>query len=165
LKNKKSENHKNLMEVVLHLALCHSIVVDERKGKYNASSPDELALVNAAKFFGAVFIKRDEDNNIVMDLFGDTVQYKLLNILEFTSTRKRMSVIIEDIDGKIILLCKGADSVILERLNKEKSEYVKETTDFIEGYAQEGLRTLLLAKRELDAKEYEKWNEKFAQAL
>jgi hypothetical protein len=41
-------------------------VIDERTGKYNASSPDELALVNAAKFFGAEFIKRDEDNNMVI---------------------------------------------------------------------------------------------------
>jgi magnesium-transporting ATPase (P-type) len=96
LENKKSENHRNLMEVVLHLALCHRIVVDERKCKYNASSPDGLALVNAAKFSGAVFVKRDKDDNIVFDLFGDTGKYKLLNILEFTSTRKIMNVIIED---------------------------------------------------------------------
>lgn len=44
------------------MALCHSIILDERTGRYNASSPDELALVNAAKFFGAEFVKRDEEN-------------------------------------------------------------------------------------------------------
>jgi phospholipid-transporting ATPase len=53
--------------MLIHLALCHSIIVDEKSGKYNASSPDELALVNAAKFFGAVFIKRDEDNNMIIN--------------------------------------------------------------------------------------------------
>ena len=48
------------------MALCHTIVIDERTGKYNASSPDELALVNAAKFFGAEFLKRDEENNMII---------------------------------------------------------------------------------------------------
>jgi len=81
---------------MLHLALCHTIILDERTGKYNASSPDELALVNAAKFFGVEFKKRDEDNNMVVDFKGRQLKYKLLNILEFNSTRKRMSVIVED---------------------------------------------------------------------
>ena len=57
-------------EVTLHLALCHSIIIDERKGTYNASSPDELALVNAAKFFGVTFEKRDEENNIHINFKG-----------------------------------------------------------------------------------------------
>jgi len=82
--------------MLLHLALCHTIILDDRTGKYNASSPDELALVNAARFFGAVFKKRDEDNNMVIDYRGTELKYKLLNILEFNSTRKRMSVIVED---------------------------------------------------------------------
>ena len=60
------QNYKNIEMMLLHLALCHTIVIDERTGKYNASSPDELALVNAAKFFGAEFLKRDEDNNMVI---------------------------------------------------------------------------------------------------
>jgi magnesium-transporting ATPase (P-type) len=52
--------------------------------------------VNAAKFFGAEFKKRDEDNNMVIEFQGETLRYQLLNILEFNSTRKRMSVIIRD---------------------------------------------------------------------
>lgn len=80
----------------MHLALCHTIVIDERTGKYNASSPDELALVNAAKFLGAQFIKRDEDNNMIIDYRGEVRKFRLMNILEFTSARKRMSVIVED---------------------------------------------------------------------
>ena len=53
--------------MLLHLALCHTIILDERTGKYNASSPDELALVNAAKFFGVLFKKRDENNYLIVD--------------------------------------------------------------------------------------------------
>lgn len=85
-----------LKKVFSHLALCHSIILDERTKKYNSSSPDELALVNAAKFFGVTFEKRDEENNMLIDFRGVRQSYKLLNILEFNSTRKRMSVIVED---------------------------------------------------------------------
>ena len=62
-------------------------------------------------------------------------QYKLLNILEFTSDRKRMSVIVEDQEGKIMLLTKGADSIIQARLSKEKSPFLDQTLEYIEEYA------------------------------
>ena len=106
-----------------HLAVCHSILVDEKTGKYNASSPDELALVNAAKFFGVEFKKLDEENNMIVNFRGTERSYRLLNILEFNSTRKRMSVIVEtpekSHDGfhEIYILTKGADSIILPRLS------------------------------------------------
>lgn len=43
------------------------------------------------------------------------IRYEILTVLEFTSARKRMSVIVRDPNGKIKLFCKGADSVIYER--------------------------------------------------
>lgn len=52
-------HHAALKKIVLHLALCHTIIVDEKKKKYNAASPDELALVNAAKQFGYEFMGLD----------------------------------------------------------------------------------------------------------
>jgi phospholipid-transporting ATPase len=48
----QKENNPYLEKFLTNLSICHSILVDERTKKYNASSPDELALVNAAKFFG-----------------------------------------------------------------------------------------------------------------
>lgn len=39
-------------------------------------------------------------------------EYKILNLLEFNSKRKRMSVIVKDETGKILLLCKGADTYV-----------------------------------------------------
>jgi len=110
--NSDHSNFNNIEQVLIHLALCHTIVIDERTGKFNASSPDELALVNAAKFFGASFIKRDEENNMIITINGRELKYRLLNILEFTSSRKRMSVIVEDSEGSYLLLTKGADSII-----------------------------------------------------
>lgn len=65
--DRNSINYANIEQALLHLALCHTIILDERTGKYNASSPDELALVTAAKFFGSIFKKRDEDNNLITE--------------------------------------------------------------------------------------------------
>ena len=55
--------------MLLNLALNHSVISSQKDGQlfYNASSPDELALVNGARFLGAVFEKRDEDNNICIN--------------------------------------------------------------------------------------------------
>jgi phospholipid-transporting ATPase len=76
------------------MAICHNVIYDERKNKYNASSPDELALVNGAKHLNVVFERKDENNIIYIKKKNRNVKYKLLNVLEFTSSRKRMSVIV-----------------------------------------------------------------------
>ena len=105
--------------MLLHLAICHTVVVDKNKGVYNAASPDELALVEGAKAEGYEFIGRETDNVIVVkDSLGYTLRYKVLNVLEFNSTRKRMSIILENQQtGYIELYSKGADS-IMEKLLK-----------------------------------------------
>jgi len=109
----------NLRKFVFSLALCHSIIVENKNDKieYNASSPDELALVNAAKYFGVEFTERTDDNFIVIKYRDEEFRFKLLHIFEFNSDRKRMSVVIKDEKGFIRLISKGADSVILPRLD------------------------------------------------
>lgn len=71
LKNKDDEKYKDLEQVLVHLSLCHSIIIDERTGKYNASSPDELALVNGAKFFNVVYESQDVDHVITVNVFDE----------------------------------------------------------------------------------------------
>jgi len=83
---------------------------------YNASSPDELALVNGARHLGFAFLNRDDEGNMVCEAWGEEIRYKLLNVIEFDSTRKRMSVIVRTPDGRILVICKGADSIIEKRL-------------------------------------------------
>lgn len=130
---------------------------------FNSSSPDELALVNAAKHFGFAFINRDEDNNIIVNDFGEEKKYKLLNVIEFSSQRKRMSAIVKYPDDRIVVMCKGADSIIIPRL-KDNQEHLERTNQYLESFAKEGLRTLLMAKKEVSAEFYEKWNRKFMKA-
>lgn len=76
-------------------------------------------------------------------------RYELLNILEFTSARKRMSVVLRKLDsddGRLFLLSKGADNVIFERLKEGVNEDLKKVTeDHLDEFAGQGLRTLTLA--------------------
>lgn len=69
---------------------------------------------------------------MIVSFKGKQLSYKLLNVLEFTSARKRMSVVLEDSEGKKMLLTKGADSIILPRLNQERSRDIEKTKQYIE---------------------------------
>ena len=144
---------------MIFLAVCHTIIIDVKTNKYNASSPDELALVEAAKDFGFEFKGIDSKKVITVGETRTKLEHKftLLNVCEFTSTRKRMSVIVRMGDsGEIKLLCKGADSVIEERLSKgsKNSEVFKKTQEHVNGFAREGLRTLFLAEKILEEHVY-----------
>ncbi|CAN7050118.1 hypothetical protein BRARA_K00228 [Brassica rapa] len=155
------------------LAVCHTVIpeVNEDTGKisYEAESPDEAAFVIAARELGFEFFIRTQTTVSVRELdvaTGGRVErmYKVLNVLEFSSARKRMSVIVRDEDGKLLLLCKGADSVMFERLSGNGREYEEETRDHVNEYADAGLRTLILAYRELDENEYEVFTERISEA-
>ncbi|KAL4348065.1 hypothetical protein GQ457_17G016630 [Hibiscus cannabinus] len=153
------------------LAICHTAIpeVDEGKISYEAESPDEAAFVIAARVLGFEFHKRTQTSISLHELdpvSGQTVDrlYKLLNVIEFNSSRKRMSVIVRDEEGKILLLSKGADSVMFEMLAKSGREFEEDTREHINGYADAGLRTLVLAYRELSEDEYKVFNEKFNEA-
>ncbi|XP_012855220.1 PREDICTED: LOW QUALITY PROTEIN: putative phospholipid-transporting ATPase 9 [Erythranthe guttata] len=155
------------------LAICHTAIpdIDENTGKvtYEAESPDEAAFVIAAKEFGFEFFKRTQTSvhvNELCPVIGESVKrsYKLLNIIEFNSSRKRMSVIVRDEEGNLLLLCKGADSVMFERLAENGREYENETREHVNEYADAGLRTLILAYRKLGEQEYNLFEEKFLEA-
>ena len=153
------EDHEALMRVILFLASCHTIIIDQ--GTYNSSSPDELALVNAAKQFGYEFIDKDTEDNVVIlnKETGEKYVYKLLGVCEFSSDRKRQSCIFKKQDGEIFLMCKGADSVIEKLLSEESknSEVHDKTEQYVNEYASEGLRTLYLAERKISQEFYDKW--------
>ena len=168
LANMFHENNKGIMRMLEILAVCHTVVVEEKNGMvtYNASSPDELALVNGAKYLGYSFKGRDDEDNILMEFGeGQLRKYRLLNVIEFNSTRKRMTVIVRDeVTGRVRVMCKGADSIILPRLKKD-AENVPQTVAFLENYSKEGLRTLLIAEKEISDEVYEAWSMEYNQAL
>ncbi|KAM3415258.1 Phospholipid-transporting ATPase [Cercospora zeina] len=150
-------------QFMLALALCHSVITERTPGdppriEFKAQSPDEAALVATARDCGYTVVGRSNDG-IIVNILGEEREYTVLNILEFNSTRKRMSAIIRMPNGKIILFCKGADSIIYSRLAKgEQAELRRSTAEHLEMFAREGLRTLCIAQRELGEDEYQEWN-------
>ncbi|CAJ0629030.1 15321_t:CDS:2, partial [Entrophospora sp. SA101] len=160
--NLKSHSTANVIdEFFTLLAVCHT-VIPERKNNdpndivYQASSPDEGALVKGALILGYKFLTR-RPKSVTILVNGKELEYEILSICEFNSTRKRMSTIVRGPDGKIKLYCKGADTVILERLGKD-NPFVEQTLHHLEEYATEGLRTLCIAMREISEEEYNVWS-------
>ncbi|KAJ4372638.1 drs2 neo1 protein [Didymella sp. IMI 355093] len=110
---------------LLSLALCHTClpeVQEDGKTHFMASSPDELALVQAAQDMGFLLINRDV-HTITLKILptaseGESVleTYEILDVIEFSSKRKRMSIVLRFPDGRICIFCKGADSIVMQRL-------------------------------------------------
>lgn len=169
----KEPNADVLMLFFRILAICHTAIPEENEAtgtfNYEAESPDEAAFLAAAREFGFEFCKRTQSSVVVRERHSSSSQpvereYKILNLLDFTSKRKRMSVIMRDEDGQIFLLCKGADSIIFDRLSKNGRMYEEATTRHLNEYGESGLRTLALSYRKLEESEYNAWNNEFIKA-
>ncbi|KAM4807899.1 phospholipid-transporting ATPase IC-like [Rhinophrynus dorsalis] len=152
-----------LCEFFRMIALCHTVMVDENKGglNYQAASPDEEALVNAARNFGYVFLSRTQETITISEM-GANKTYRILALMDFNSARRRMSILVRDEEGKIKLYSKGADSVILQRIHPSCPTDVLVNT--LDGFAQETLRTLCLAYKEVEESEYEQWDKRHHEA-
>ncbi|XP_072815796.1 phospholipid-transporting ATPase FetA-like isoform X11 [Vicugna pacos] len=101
------------------LSLCHTVIPEEKvEGElvYQAQSPDEGALVTAARNFGFVFRSRTSETIMIVEM-GETRIYKLLAILDFNNVRKRMSVIVRTPENRVMLFCKGADTILCQLLH------------------------------------------------
>ncbi|XP_018419228.1 PREDICTED: phospholipid-transporting ATPase IK [Nanorana parkeri] len=153
-----------LKEFFRLLSICHTVMVD-RNGDdllYKAASPDEEALVTAARNFGYVFMSRTQDTITTNELGVEKI-YQVLALLDFNSVRKRMSILVKDPEGKIKLYTKGADDVILKRLHRH-CENQDITVKALEMFGEETLRTLCIAFKEVDASVYAEWSAKHHQA-
>ncbi|XP_069006033.1 phospholipid-transporting ATPase IC [Embiotoca jacksoni] len=140
------------------LALCHTVMAEwkEETPVYQAASPDEEALVGAARELGWVFLSRTRDFIVVSEL-GVPRQYQLLALLDFTSKRRCMSVLVREPEGGLKLYCKGADIVILEKLQKDcpNQDSIEEA---LELFAEACLRTLCVAVRSVPEALWEQWS-------
>ncbi|KAL8466222.1 hypothetical protein ACS0TY_035365 [Phlomoides rotata] len=169
-------NEPNAEDILLFfriLSVCHTAIPEHNQETgtftYEAESPDEGAFLVAAREFGFEFCKRTQSSVYVRERypsFQELIEreYKVLNLLDFTSKRKRMSVIVRDENDQILLLCKGADTIIFDRLASNGRIYEEATTKHLNDYGEAGLRTLALAYKKLDEAEYAAWNEEFTNA-
>jgi phospholipid-transporting ATPase len=166
--NLKSHRTSEIMNQFLTLlATCHTVIPERDNEKpdnikYQAASPDEGALVEGAALLGYRFVAR-KPRAVTIIYDGQEHEFELLAVCEFNSTRKRMSTIFRCPDGKIRLYCKGADTVILERLQPGQ-DIVEITLRHLEEYASEGLRTLCLSVREVPEPEFQEWYRVFNKA-
>ncbi|OAA71609.1 ATPase, P-type, phospholipid-translocating, flippase [Cordyceps fumosorosea ARSEF 2679] len=120
-------------QYILAMALCHTCLPEYTDGKieFQASSPDELALVRAAQDMGYLVAQRTAKHvTVQMALANGQLErqtYEILDIIEFSSNRKRMSIVLRRPDGRVTVICKGADSVILPRLKQSSLAMQKAT--------------------------------------
>uniref|UniRef100_F7DQ04 Phospholipid-transporting ATPase n=1 Tax=Ornithorhynchus anatinus TaxID=9258 RepID=F7DQ04_ORNAN len=118
--------------------------------EYYASSPDEKALVEAARRVGVVFTGTSGEAMEIKSL-GTPERYKLLHVLEFDADRRRMSVIVESPSHEKLLFTKGAESAILPYSTRGE---IDKTRIHVDEFALRGLRTLCVAYRRFTAQEY-----------
>ncbi|XP_053539553.1 phospholipid-transporting ATPase VA isoform X2 [Ictalurus punctatus] len=140
---------------------------DEGELRYEAESPDEAALVYAARAYNCALVGRLADQVAVELPHVGKLSFELLHTLGFDSTRKRMSVVVRHpLTEQITVYTKGADSVIMDLIRppaaddskgKRQRKILYKTQNYLNLYAADGLRTLCIAKRVLSKEEYACW--------
>ena len=159
-------------ELMLHMAVNHSVLLDEKK-ELSASSPDEQAFVAAAEQFGFEFLERHEDEGYLLlrnKQTGATERVEVLSVFAYESSRKRMSIVVKLTSGlagqvggveQIRLYSKGADSVMLTLLmpgsRGADAAALGALNKTLHEWADVALRTLVFAKREIGEAEWAEW--------
>ncbi|XP_023288615.1 probable phospholipid-transporting ATPase IF isoform X2 [Orussus abietinus] len=128
-----------------------SLLMDPELPVYQAASADEKALVEASARCGVVF-QKDSGDEIELKAKDTVLKFKKLDTLEFSSVRKRMSVIVQDSDGDLWLYCKGADSEMFPLIVKGNVEQAKV---HVNNFSKRGLRTLVIGYKRLKRNEYD----------
>lgn len=160
------------------LVLCHTVHLDRVSGgnagqgaatvdspngqdyNYQASSPDEKALVEACRRFGIVY-HGSSDGCMEVTFLSQMRRYRLHHVLEFSSERRCMSVVVEDEAGTVWLLCKGAEVALFPKTTQGSLEAAQKHVD---QFAVLGLRTLAVAMKTLTPQELSRANHILSEA-
>ncbi|KAI9306313.1 protein transporter [Cunninghamella echinulata] len=151
-------------DIVQVLALCHNVTpvinLDDHI-TYQASSPDEVAIVKWTEKMGLVLFSRDVNKiELKVAATGEILSYQILNIFPFTSETKRMGIIIKDQQtNEINFYEKGADAVMSRIV--QYNDWLDEECG---NMAREGLRTLVVAKKKLSEEAYEEFKSRYHEA-
>ena len=156
-----NEDKQAIERFFTQLALCHSVFATEDREqaglyRYQAASPDELALVQGSCDMGYVFCSK-EDNRMKVRIREKREEiWEILAEIPFNSTRKRMSLLAKEPNsGKTVWMCKGADSVLFPLLSSVPK--AAETQAHLVDFAKAGLRTLLIAQKYVSDREAGEW--------
>lgn len=152
-------------DIITALALCHNVtpVMDEGKREFQASSPDEIALVETVEQLNMKLVNRDQDYIEIEDPSGFAEKYQILANFPFSSETKRMGIILKNLDThQIMFYLKGADTVMKERVPERQRGFLLDTCETL---AAEGLRTLVITQKVLTEDEFTRWKAKYEEAL
>ena len=175
-KLKEDLNRKNISKNLLHffynLCLCNDVEIDIKKYEqsskieYLSSSSDEKCLINFSRYCGFIYKNKSNNNDIIIEYNANEINKDILfnkcYLLEFTSERRRMSVIIKN-ENKYYLYIKGSDNVINNLISPENTttkEY-KYIMNKVKEYSQKGLRILLIGYKELTNEEFLEFDNKY----
>jgi len=94
LNDENNIRHQEIRKCLFFLAICHTALAEKKDDDivYNASSPDELALINFAKFAGMKFMGTNEENEILVEFEKKVHVFKMVYTFEFNSDRKRYNI-------------------------------------------------------------------------
>eukprot|EP00906_Rhabdomonas_costata_P004866 RCo007274 len=152
------------------LALCHGVVCshDEDTGAltYEGQSTDEVAFVEAARSNGYV-LKERTSMYMTVDVQGQPQRFEILAVCEFNSDRKRMSVVVREPSGQLLMLSKGADATmmpLLRQSGKDDAKWQRHIVRQLDMMAKQGLRTLVVGYRILEEGEFASWKATFDEA-
>jgi phospholipid-translocating ATPase len=155
-------------DTITALALCHNVTPvypdanDETLVEFQASSPDEIALVKFATSLGMKLLERDQNKIVIENVAGIREDYEILANFPFSSETKRMGIILKHIKTKRILFyLKGAETVME---HKCKPNYRAEISISCENLANEGLRTLVISQKLIPNDFFKEWNAKYEAA-
>ena len=161
IKRIRRSRNKIIRDTISAMVLCNNVTPTETG--YQASSPDEIALVKFAEKLNMRLFHRT-DREIKIKNSVDTVEeFEVLANFPFSSDTKRMGIVLKNkVHGHIIYYLKGAENVMMKFVKKEYIGYIKENA---ENLAVKGLRTLVLTQKLLTQEEFDKWNEEYNDAI
>ena len=169
-KSKKVRRHRNkiVRDTITSMVLCNNVtpVFDEEdmsKVSYQASSPDEVALVKFAETINMRLIGRTDKEIKIRDSADNIEEFEILANFPFSSDTKRMGIVLKNKKyGHIIYYLKGAESIMVKFVKKEYISYITENA---ENLATKGLRTLVLTQKIIPQEEFDEWNKEYKEAL
>ncbi|KAG0953609.1 hypothetical protein G6F29_002070 [Rhizopus arrhizus] len=153
-----------IKDIIQALALCHNVtpVIDvEGNVTYQASSPDEVAIVKWTEYMGLTLIRRDVNTiQLRVNATEEMLNFDVLHIFPFTSETKRMAIIVKNRQsGEITFYEKGADTVMTKIV--QYNDWLSEECD---NMAREGLRTLVVGRKNLSNETYDDFCTKYHEA-
>ena len=166
-KSLKRHRNKLIRDAITAMCLCNNVtpIVDDNdnsKMTYQASSPDEVALVKFAETLDMKLVARTDKLITIVDAAGNEEEFDVLANFPFSSDTKRMGIILKNRKhGHIIYYLKGAENVMMRFV---KPDSVTTISEHAENLATKGLRTLVLTEKLISQEDFDAWNKEYEEA-